>query len=189
MRVKLQIISGRLRRRYLFITKNPELRPVLTRVRQTTFDILFNLVDMNNALVLDACCGSGILGIESISRGSSKVFFFDINKSTCEELKKNCINLGIFSQCKVFNRNILTPSNGIPVNLVFMDPPYSSSFLVSKMIRKLKEYNWINDSSIIVATISSDFKHRLSDEFLLVREVVIASTRVLFLKLKSSTSV
>ena len=40
MKIKLQIIGGNLKRRNILVTKNENVRPILTRIRQTIFDIL-----------------------------------------------------------------------------------------------------------------------------------------------------
>lgn len=182
MKIKLKIISGHLKRHFLEITKNTTLRPVLTRVRQTIFDILFNLIHIENTTIADICCGSGILGIESLSRGSSKCHFFDMNKKTIEELKKNCNNLSIFPLCKFWNKNALTPPSGEPVDIIFLDPPYESNFLIKKILRRFRDTNWMNEETIIVISMDKKFKHNLLEEYNLLKQTIISSTSLLFLQ-------
>lgn len=184
MKIKLKIISGYLKRHSIEITKNENLRPVLTRVRQTIFDILFNLIFIENTLIADICCGSGILGIESLSRGASKCHFFDINKKTIEELKKNCNNLSIFPSCKFWNKNALTPPMGEPLDIIFLDPPYESNFLIKKILRRFRDTKWINEKTILVISMDKKFKHNLLEEYNLLKETTISSSSIYFLQLK-----
>ena len=89
MKIKLQIVAGYLKRRNIEVTKNDNVRPILTRVRQTIFDILYNYIDVKDKIALDVCCGTGILGIEFLSKSGAKVHFLDINKENIKELRTN----------------------------------------------------------------------------------------------------
>jgi 16S rRNA (guanine966-N2)-methyltransferase len=189
MRIKLKIISGSMRGRIINITKKDNLRPVLTRVRQTIFDILFNYINIDKTKVLDVCCGSGIFGIESISRGSSKAYFLEINKHICEELKTNCINLGIFDKCKIYNKNALTPPTGEIMDIIFIDLPYTSNFLVTKIIRRLTEKQWIDENTIIILPLDKNFKHKLEEKYSILRQTIISSTIIFFLQLQISETI
>lgn len=189
MKVKLQVIHGNLKRRYIQITKNDNLRPVLTRVRQIIFDILFNHIDLTDAKILDVCCGSGILGIECVSRGAESVVFIDINNYAIKELKDNCRNLDIIHKCKFFNKNALVPPEGQPVDVVFIDLPYESSFLIKKMLRKLAESKWVNSETIVVIPMDKNYKHHLEEHYTIMKQKIIASTKILFLIKKPDANI
>jgi 16S rRNA (guanine966-N2)-methyltransferase len=181
MKIKLQIIGGALKRRNILITKNDNVRPILTRIRQTIFDILYNYIDIRGKIALDVCCGTGILGIEFLSKAGERVHFLDINKENIKELKINTSKLEIFDKCKFINENALTPPKGEYVDILFLDPPYKSGFLIKKILRRLNEKNWIGEETIIVVPMDKEFKHPLAQEYNLFRETVIASTRIVFL--------
>jgi 16S rRNA (guanine966-N2)-methyltransferase len=183
MKIKLQIIGGSLKRRNIEITKNENVRPILTRIRQTIFDVLYNYIDIKDKVALDVCCGTGILGIEFLSKAGGKVHFLDINKDNIKELRTNTTKLGIYDKCKFILENALTPPKGEAVDILFLDPPYKSGFLIRKMLRRLNEKNWIGSETIIVIPMDKDYNHPLASDYNLFREFTVASTRVVFLTL------
>ena len=71
----VRIISGHLRRRKFSFPANEAIRPTGDRVRETLFNWLQN--EVLNSNCLDLFAGSGVLGLEALSRGASKVFFVE----------------------------------------------------------------------------------------------------------------
>jgi len=66
---EVRIIGGTLKRSKLPVVISPGLRPTPDRVRETLFNWLAPIID--GARVLDLCAGTGVLGIEALSRGAS----------------------------------------------------------------------------------------------------------------------
>ena len=66
---KVRIIGGKWRGRRLPVPDCAGLRPTPDRVRETLFNWLQPLV--NGAVCLDLYAGTGILGLEAISRGAA----------------------------------------------------------------------------------------------------------------------
>src|SRR5215204_1549405 len=71
----LRIIAGQLKGRRLDAPSWEGLRPTSDKLRETLFNILGPRVA--GARVLDACAGTGAVGIEAISRGAAHVTFID----------------------------------------------------------------------------------------------------------------
>lgn len=184
MEIKLQILSGKFKRRNIKVKKNDGVRPVLTRIRQTIFDILYNYIDLNNTIGLDVCCGTGILGIEFLSRGGNHMYFLDINKDNIQQLKTNINTLELNNQCTFLVKNALIPSEGKNMDVIFIDPPYKSNFLIKKILRRLNENQWIGPETIIVIPMDKEYKHPLATEYNIFRTTIIASTQILFLTKK-----
>ena len=66
-------------------------RPTSDRVKETLFNILeygFN-IDFSQISFFDCFSGSGAIGLEAISRGSSIVTFLDKDGAACECITKN----------------------------------------------------------------------------------------------------
>jgi 16S rRNA (guanine966-N2)-methyltransferase len=181
MEIKLQILSGYLKRRNIKIKKNSEVRPVLTRIRQTIFDILYNYIDFDKKIALDVCCGTGILGLEFLSRGGKHSYFLDINKDNIDELKKNVSNLELEDKCTFFVKNALTPSIGKEMDVVFLDPPYKSNFLIKKILRRLNENKWLGTETVVIIPMDKNYNHKLDSDYNIFRTTIIASTNILFL--------
>jgi 16S rRNA (guanine966-N2)-methyltransferase len=184
MEIKLQILSGYLKKRNIKVKKNDGVRPVLTRIRQIIFDILYNYIDIENTIALDVCCGTGILGVEFLSRGGKHIYFLDINKDNIIQLKKNVNSLEIYEKCTFLVKNALIPSEGQEMNVIFIDPPYKSNFLIKKILRRLDENKWIGDETIVVIPMDKEYKHNLGEEYNIFRTTTIASTIILFLTKK-----
>jgi len=105
---------------------NQQLKPTPDRVRETLFNWLTPYIN-NNTLGLDLFSGSGILGLELLSRGAQQVTMIDKNN--------NFANIVDFKQ----NNNIITVQDNIAnyfnnlnnfnnsnnkFDIIFMDPPY-----------------------------------------------------------------
>lgn len=183
VKIKLPIISGQLKSRRIEITKDPSLRPMLTRARCTMFDILFNFLSMESVRALDICAGSGILGIEAISRGAQKVVFFEINKKVCGELETNLNKLGVLDKSRVINTNAFFPGENQeePFHLVFLDLPYKSTFLTHKILKKFLMNRWIDINTLFVIAMSKQEKFE-TEVFIIEQEKIVSNTKILFLR-------
>src|ERR1043166_5396607 len=71
MRAQLRIVSGSLRGRKVLFNVQPNLRPTPDMVREALFSILGNAVP--DRPFLDLFAGTGVVGLEAISRGASSV--------------------------------------------------------------------------------------------------------------------
>ena len=78
---RLRIIGGSHRGHRIEIPTGSDARPTGNRVREALFNILMNGLaeapQLPGARVLDACAGSGALGIEALSRGAAACCFVD----------------------------------------------------------------------------------------------------------------
>lgn len=101
----LKIISGKYKsRKIVFNTFNNKIRPTSSRMRETLFNWLMPYI--KDAYCLDAFSGSGILGIEALSRYAARCDFVDINKTACCYLKKNIYVLDLHKKSNVICNNI-----------------------------------------------------------------------------------
>ena len=65
-------------------------RPTLSKVRQGVFNTLYSLIgEFENKSFLDLFGGSGVMGLEALSRGFEKVLVFEKNPKVAQILKKN----------------------------------------------------------------------------------------------------
>lgn len=123
----LRVIGGELRGKKLRSVHGMTTRPTTNRVRESIFNILSTRVC--KAVVLDLFAGTGILGIEALSRGAQFALFIDHDKAPVDVIKKNLHACRLDGRGTVFRHDIqkglpwLT-SYPSPFGLVFMDPPY-----------------------------------------------------------------
>jgi 16S rRNA (guanine966-N2)-methyltransferase len=135
---KVRIIGGLYRSRFVNFVQAKGLRPTADRVRETVFNWLDSVV--SNAKVLDLYAGSGVLGIEAISRGAKHVVFVDKNPEVVLQLNRTLVGFEI-QNCVVLETSAnewLSASNasargsiagsqlaeGGPFDIAFVDPPY-----------------------------------------------------------------
>jgi 16S rRNA (guanine(966)-N(2))-methyltransferase RsmD len=90
----LQITDGKFRGKLLHNSASPNMTPTRHRLRE----MLFKLVSprrVRGGRFLDICAGSGLVGLEAISRGAMLSTFVDRSARMCSWTKKNAAELGI----------------------------------------------------------------------------------------------
>jgi 16S rRNA (guanine966-N2)-methyltransferase len=114
-------MGGALRGRGLVVP--PGARPTEGRVREALFSIWSDRLE--NARVLDLFAGSGVVGLEAVSRGALSVLAVDDNLRVVKILEENASRLGE----RIEVRRLALPAGLArltgPFDLVFADPPYA----------------------------------------------------------------
>lgn len=123
----IRIIGGDLRSRKIHFPEQQDLRPSADRVRETLFNWL--QLDMPGSHCLDLFAGSGVLGIESISRGASAVTFVENNSQAAHAIRENLNQLELESgnvECIDALRwlEARKKTDG-KYDVVFLDPPFA----------------------------------------------------------------
>lgn len=129
-----RIIGGKWRGRKISFDDAEGLRPTTDRIRETVFNWLQPYV--YQSYCLDCFAGSGVLGLEALSRGAEKVVFIENNNSTVKNLKQNCNRLDA-ATAVIFHQDALSwlqagshDQRPEPrFDLVFLDPPFHSNLL------------------------------------------------------------
>lgn len=160
----MRVISGYLRGREILGYNVETTRPTMSRVKESMFASIQDYID--NSIVLDLFCGTGSLGIESISMGSSRCYFVDNNKDILNYLNKNINNLGIRDKSIVINKDyrdslLYFKNNNIKFNLVLVDAPYKLK-VMEEVIELITKYDLLLDNGIIVLEYSLD---KLKDKY------------------------
>lgn len=151
---RLRIIGGTHRGRRIEIPPGSGARPTGDRVREALFSILASGVgdasDLSGARVLDACAGSGALGIEALSRGAAHAVFFDIDRPARVQIAANLETLGLDDRADIHRSADATkPPPGIPCDIIFLDPPYDSE-IARTAPAALAEAGWIAPGGLLV---------------------------------------
>ena len=148
-RNKVRVIAGRHRSRQISFDDRPGLRPTGDRIRETLFNWL--QLDIAGARCLDLFAGSGILGIESLSRNASWVDFVEVDRKVCQDIDANLKLLEI-SNAKVHCLDALAWLGNSAVkekyDVLFLDPPFDSSALNS-VLGSLQDCDCLNANSKI----------------------------------------
>jgi len=126
----VRIIAGEFKGRTLIAPKSDTTRPITDRAKQSIFDVLSPLIE--GSIVFDCFCGTGSMGLECLSRGASRAYFFDADRSALEGLRKNIDAVRVKDRSKVIAGDIFRLIRSVPdkAGLIFLDPPYR--FLVER---------------------------------------------------------
>jgi len=128
---RLSITGGSARGRRLR-TPDVYLRPMMSRVREALFSMVYpSGVLRDSAKALDLFAGSGVIGLEALSRGMGGVTFVDFSPKCTSTIKENCERLGFEGVGHIVEARVeellATPERfGAvgPYQLVTMTPPY-----------------------------------------------------------------
>lgn len=90
---ELQITDGKHRGKYIQTSASPRYPITPRKVREAVFKILFRKIRARR--FLDLCAGSGIVGLEAISRGSIISTFVERSAKMCGLIRKNLESLEI----------------------------------------------------------------------------------------------
>lgn len=129
-----RIIGGKWRGRVIRFDDAEGLRPTTDRIRETVFNWL--QAYLPGSTCLDAFAGSGVLGLEALSRGAAEVVFIEKNKTTVSGIKDN-IKMLEAQGGTVYQQDVLVwlksaqalAQVGKPFDLVFLDPPFHLDLL------------------------------------------------------------
>ena len=124
----MRIIAGSLKGRRLRSPGWPGLRPTSDRLRETLFNVLGERV--RGADVLDACAGTGALGLEALSRGARAVTFVDAERRSAEYIADHAARFGVAESCRIVCARLPAAAAGpqLPAafDVILLDPPYDN---------------------------------------------------------------
>lgn len=148
----MRIAGGAYKGRALTVPKSG-VRPTSDKVRQAMFNMLHARGAVDGAIVLDAFCGSGALGLEALSQGAAHITFWDKSADSLKITKENAGKMDA-QKCCAINRCDITKLSEKPqqkegFTLVFLDPPYNEN-LIPLALEKLISGGWLAPDCLIV---------------------------------------
>lgn len=157
----MRITGGIHRSRKLETPKGTAVRPTSDKVRQAVFNMLNARGAVQDAVVIDAFCGTGALGLEALSQGAGFCTFFDKNKSSVQLCKENIQSLNEEGRSAVVLQDmtkIKTRSDKYKMaDLLFLDPPYHKD-LIPKAVEALYNGGWLEKDALLVMEMARDEK-------------------------------
>lgn len=125
---KLRVIGGQWRSRVIEFDAADGVRPTPDRVRQTLFDWLAPLIQ--GARCLDLFAGSGLLGIEALSRGAGSCTFVEDGTRQCQRIKTALMTLKAeHAEVVQMDAAYYIEQTWHRYDVVFLDPPYAKGLL------------------------------------------------------------
>ena len=189
----MRIISGI----YKGLKNNSKLpkgiRPTQDAMRETIFNVLNNYVDFNNTIVADVCAGTGMLGIEALSRGAKFSYFVDKSRNSIEYIRNSLHSFHIpVENYQLNNLDVLQFLNHIDykntnsdnptlIDILFVDPPYNTS-IVNEIFFYVENKKIMNQNGIIVAETSIQNLFYINKSFETITERQFGAAKVIFAK-------
>jgi 16S rRNA (guanine966-N2)-methyltransferase len=103
------------------------VRVTTDKVREAWFAIL--TPRLRNARVLDLYAGSGILGLEALSRGAQSADFVDVTPACLRTIRANIATLGVADRTRVHRADALRFVERLSersYDVAVADPPYTT---------------------------------------------------------------
>ena len=121
----MNITGGKYNGRKIQAPDEKITRPTLSKVRMSVVNVVYSLLgDFEGKTFLDMFGGSGVMGLEAVSRGFKSVIVFEKNKQAADVIRKNYkalnepLNLTLGDSTKLIKK--ITQA----VDVIYIDPPY-----------------------------------------------------------------
>jgi len=157
----MRITGGQLKGRLLVSPRGLNIRPTSDQVREAIFNIIGQ--DLHGVKVLDFFAGTGILGLETLSRGASSVVFVDISPQSIKLIRKNLDLCEHQDSGVIIRRDLRKGIRRIHIlskqifDLVFLDPPYGKNF-IPLILSGLSTMDILSKRSRVIAESSKNEK-------------------------------
>ncbi len=141
----MRIIGGTKKGMQLKAPKGKDIRPTSSLIREAVFNVIGS--EIKGVDFFDLCCGTGLMGIEAISRGAKKGVFVDNASESINVVKQNLKKTGFDISSIVLEENVLIFLKNIKKFLqsseraiIYIDPPYKNEKLYSAIVKYLNKY-------------------------------------------------
>ena len=152
----MRITAGKFKNKQIKTIDSDLIRPTLSKIRESLFNVLQN--EIEDAIFLDLFAGSGIVGIEAVSRGASEVVFIEKNPKHYKLLKENLKNLDFKNKTFLADStNMLERFNEGYFDVIFSDPPYNTDLnvkiieIIYRMMEEDASFTEFNANEIFLA--------------------------------------
>src|SRR6478752_9801709 len=125
-KTQVRIVAGSLRGRKLTVVVHEGMRPTPQMVREALFSILGNAIP--DRPFYDVFAGTGVVGLEAISRGASRVTFVERDFRVAAEIEQHLRDFGVADRAALARADVYRwgerwEAPAEPVN-VFFSPPF-----------------------------------------------------------------
>ena len=182
------IIGGKYKKTILDVPSKL-VRPTSAFKREAIFSILesyaikHSIEIYKKKSIIDIFAGSGLVGLEAISRGMDMAYFIENNDNVIKILEKNCQKICKKNEFEIITGNAINSLDEefiIKPSIIFIDPPYKKENINLLLLKILKNKIKSEYTFVIIET-SKEEKVTIPEGFTLFREKVYGKTKILFL--------
>lgn len=180
----MRVIAGKARRIRLDCIEGLDTRPTTDRIKETLFNMLSG--DIYGSVFLDLYAGSGAIGIEALSRGSSRAVFIESSKKALRVINENLKRTSLLDQAHVIGGDCFKRIHELEndhFDIIFMDPPYNKEF-EKKMLKILSGLGCADRNTLIIveASIDTDFGYLNEYGYELIKEKKYKTNKHMFVR-------
>ena len=184
----MRIIGGNFKSKKLFLPKDRNTRPLKDIVKESIFNLIKHSKKINtqveDSLVLDLFSGTGSFGIECISRGAKKVFFFENYPEALKILKKNLNLLKDMNNYEIFEKNFFNfflPNKNfnLKFDIIFIDPPYRET-RINEIIKIIFEKKMLIKNGILIIHRHKKDDIKISNKLNILEDRSYGISKILF---------
>jgi len=177
----MRITGGEYGGRIIAVPKGQDIRPTTDKVRQAIFNMLLQYGLPQDAQVLDLFCGTGVLGLEALSRGAQFCTFIDKSPESLRCARQNIKTLGLDARCKSLQKDSTKLGeralNYIPANLVFIDPPYRQALALPALMAATT-HGWLAPGALCVIESEKETDLYVPEVLSLVKRKTYGDTQI-----------
>lgn len=177
------ITGGIYRGQKIETLKNNDVRPTSSKVRQSLFNMIFSLGHGGGSF-LDLFSGSGIMGIEAMSRGFEKSIFIEKNPSTARLIETNLRKLKISSKPVVTDAIRFLENTNEHFDVIFADPPYAKEELFHEVLRIVSSRRLLTEDGLLIVEKPVALKLDAEDRYEVLKDKTYGSTGLVFLSVR-----
>ena len=187
----MRIIGGTHKGTKILESFDKNTRPLKDLVKESILNILEHSkdsrIELKNSLILDLFSGTGSFGLECISRGAAKVYFFENYDQSIEILNKNIKKLKCENNAKVFNENALSffknkKLKNLKLDLIFLDPPYKEEN-IKIILENIVKLKLLKESGLVVLHRHKKTNDDIGNKFIIKRSVKYGISKIIFVKI------
>ena len=121
----MNITGGKYKGRKLKTPSEKLVRPTLSKIRMSVFNTLYSMIgEFEGKSFLDMYGGSGIMGLEALSRGFNTVIVYEKNKQVADIIRANYKSLNEPLNLTLGDSTKLVKNLSRRVDVIYIDPPY-----------------------------------------------------------------
>ncbi len=133
--------------------KQRTLRPTANKVREAIFNILRGRIA--HARFLDLYAGTGAVGIEALNEGADEVVFVEERIEYAKKIKGLSIKNRVSGKTRIITKKVvpfldLAEQEGIPFDIIFLDPPYHNDEILLAL-KRIGTSHILNNAGTVIA--------------------------------------
>ena len=182
------IIGGKYKKTTLDVPSKL-VRPTSAFKREAIFSILESYaikhsIEMyKNKSIIDIFAGSGLVGLEAISRGMEKAYFLENSNNVIKILEKNCQKICKKNEFEIIIGNAINCLKErfvIEPSIIFIDTPYKKENINLLLLKLLKNKIKSKHTFVIIETAKEE-EITIPDGLTIFKEKIYGKTKILFL--------